>query len=156
MLCVHVETFVYWLDVSNSSSCPPLTTQSDRGCAAAQWRSMFPLPVCQCWSITVCGSGLWPAADKRVAMRRRACWACCTPNISMASHAPPLHQPLCSTVSVLLKKLASSSTAHTLLVFILAANEVNDLSNASQMRGLFFPLCPYLNVFFFSSCRADG
>lgn len=29
MLCVHVETLVYWLDVSNSSSCPPLTSQSE-------------------------------------------------------------------------------------------------------------------------------
>lgn len=48
--------------------------------------------LCRCWSVSLCGSCLWPAADKCVAMRRRARWACCTPVINMESHALPLHQ----------------------------------------------------------------
>lgn len=70
---------------------------------------MFLLPVCQYQSTPLCGSGLWPAADKRVVMRRRACWSCRTSIINM-SHTPPLQQPLFFSVSVFEEKHAPSST----------------------------------------------
>lgn len=119
---------------------------------AEEWRSMFFLPVCQCWSISVCGSDLWPAADKCVVMRQRAHWACSTPIIKMESHTPPLHQPLFSSVSVLEKKDASSSTSHISsfsFLFLQLTNKIKDiLINLNLMHGLFCPSHLYLDLCF--------
>lgn len=112
---------------------------------AEEWRSMFFLPVCQCWSISVCGSDLWPAADKCVVMRQRAHWACCTPIINMESHTPPLHQPLFSPVSILEKK-----QNHTFPSFLLQLrNKIKDIViNLKLIYGLFCPSHSYLDLCF--------
>lgn len=75
---------VFWLDVSSGYGCSPLTGPSDD-----VPQHVFSASPSAALCHSVCGRGLWPAADKRVAMRRNACWACCTSIISMASHAPP-------------------------------------------------------------------
>lgn len=81
--------FIFCLNVSSTVSRPWLFSGHSGG-------TCFP---CQSVSVGLSVRGLWPVVDKRVAMRQRACWACCTPIISMASHTPPLHQTLFSTTS---------------------------------------------------------
>lgn len=110
-------------------------------------------------ALSLCGSGLWPATDTCVAMRRRARRARRTRVINMGSHAPP-SAPAIVSCSRPWEETCFMSAA-TFAAFSVAGNHVGHLNRCSclpELLELFLLLLlwDFVCVFVFCQTALDG